>query len=97
MSAEKFIAPKHDMSKHPSMRSHLRGLQASTLKLTLWRREREAAIEAGHRPPELCFEGEIGGHGQYNPTGDPYTPTDLNDPPEISDFFLDRKTERDCS
>ena len=46
------------------MRSHLRGLQASTLKLTLWRREREAALEAGHRPPELCFPGEVGGHFQ---------------------------------
>ena len=64
MAERKFFAPKHDQGKHPSMRSHLRGLQASTLKLTMWRREREAALEAGHRPPELCFPGEIGGHFQ---------------------------------
>jgi hypothetical protein len=47
---------------------------------------RRIAALGGHEPgkPELCFPGEIGG-GHYNPTGDPHTPTDLNDPPE--DFF----------
>jgi hypothetical protein len=64
MSLEKFFAPKHDMGKHPSMRSHIRGLDASGLKLSLWKRERTAALENGHQPPELCFDGEIGGHFQ---------------------------------
>ena len=37
MSVEHFIAPKHDFSKHPSMRCHRRRFEASRADYETWR------------------------------------------------------------
>lgn len=55
---------------HAGKASEHRGIAAAVYQLKMWKDERIAAHEQGHRPSEfpdgnsLCFPGEVGGHFQ---------------------------------
>jgi hypothetical protein len=53
---------------HAGKASERRGLDRIRYELSMWKNERIASHEQGHKESELCFPGEIGGHGlEENP------------------------------
>ena len=51
---------------HAGKHSETTRIDAMVHQLRMWRNERIASHEAGHKESELCFPGEIGGHFQID-------------------------------